>query len=117
MRKSKLRECSHGSGDSRLQMRKGLLRVGRARHGLTEFEQLGGIAEPPTPAPRPRCRPQHIGRRRARSKNKSGFLEGIRTPANIFFAWLVENKGIPKKAAKKGELILGKDSHKGAAPD
>ena len=38
------------------------------------------------------------------------FLAGIRTPAkNICFAWLVENKGNPKKAKKqKGELILGK---------
>ena len=40
-------------------------------------------------------------------------LAGIRTPAKKYlFAWLVENKGNPKKAKKqKGELILGKHTH------
>ena len=36
-------------------------------------------------------------------------LAGIQTPAKICFAWLLQNKGDPKKANnEKGELILGK---------
>ena len=44
-------------------------------------------------------------------KEGLGSLVGIRTPAkNTFCAWLVQNKGDPKKAkSEKGELILGKE--------
>ena len=59
-----------------------------------------------------RCRPPglpDLGPRAHKYEHNILILAGIRTPAkNMSFAWLVENKGDPKKAKKeKGELIWG----------